>query len=193
MAAEAAGLGAILLAAGGSRRLGCSKQLIEIDGQPLVLRQARLLLDLEPALVVVVTGARGDEVRESLAGMAVKCVDNPDWARGMGTSLARGVRAMPERVRAALVLLCDQWKVGGRDIENLVNAWAEEPLAAVLADYGETTGPPAILPRAMFERLARLRGDTGARRILKSWKGKTVRLPMPGAAKDIDSPADLDR
>lgn len=191
MAADAAGLGAILLAAGGSRRLGRSKQMLEIEGEPLVLRQARLLLDLEPALVVVVTGAQGDEVSNLLAELPVKCIYNAEWARGMGASLACGVKAMPERVRAAIVLLCDQWKVRGQDIENLATAWAQEPLAAVIADYGEATGPPAILPRAMFERLSRLQGDTGARRVLKSWKGRIIRLPMSDAAVDIDSPGDL--
>lgn len=185
------GLGAVLLAAGGSRRLGRSKQLLEIEGEPLVVRQARLLLALEPACVVVVTGAGHAEVEALLAGMPLRCEHNADWERGMGTSLACGIRAMPERVRAALVLLADQSRLVAGDLDALVEAWAKDPQAAVTAAYQGTRGPPAILPRALFGRLARLRGDSGARNILKRWNGTVIPVPLARAAFDIDTAADL--
>lgn len=186
-----ANLGAILLAAGGSTRLGRPKQLLEIEGEPLVVRQAGLLLALRPACVVVVTGGRNEDVASLLGALPVRCEHNPEWQRGMGTSLARGVRAMPERVRAALVLLVDQWKLALPDLEILVETWATDPQAAVLAAYEGTRGPPAILPRALFERLSRLQGDSGARNILKRWKGTVKALPLARAAVDIDTAADL--
>lgn len=192
MAAEVTfGLGAILLAAGGSTRLGRPKQLLEVDGMPLVVRQSRLLLEVGPACLVVVTGKVEGEVESALAGLDLRCQVNPAWQAGMGTSLACGVSAMPERVRAALVLLCDQWKVTGDDLRRLVGTWAENPQAAVVADHGDATGPPAILPRGMFDRLSRLQGNTGARRVLKNWKGEIRPIPMPNAAFDIDAPGDL--
>lgn len=189
--ASRAQLGAILLAAGSSSRLGQPKQLIEIEGDPLVALQARRLMALQPACVVVVTGAEREQVAERLADLPVTLVHNPDWARGMGSSLACGIRAMPERVRAALVLLCDQWRVSGDDLQRLVDAWACDPLSAVVADHGDASGPPAILPRALFERLSRLRGDTGAKRILRRWNGTVEKLSLPRAAPDIDTAGDL--
>lgn len=191
MPPEATGLGAILLAAGSSSRLGRPKQLIEIDGQPLVVRQAKLLVDLGVARVVVVTGAEGEHIAELLASLPVKCVHNREWALGMGRSLACGVQAMPERVRAALVVLCDQWKLQPGDLERLIKAWNEQPQAAVVSAFDDTSGAPAILPRAMFDQLSRLQGDQGARRILKHWKGEKITVHIDGAGTDIDTIEDL--
>lgn len=186
-------LAAILLAAGGSTRLGQPKQGFEIDGEALVVRQARLLLSLRPATVIVVTGAEPSEVEPLLAELPLRIEHNPEWRKGMGSSLARGIRMMPERVRAALVLLCDQWKITSADLQVLARAWSEDPGAVVAASYSGTVGVPAILPRAMFERLARLRGDTGARRLIKGWHGQVRSIAMPRAAADIDTVSDLPR
>jgi molybdenum cofactor cytidylyltransferase len=191
MAPDASALGAILLAAGSSSRLGQSKQLVEIDGESLVMRQAKLLASLGVARVVVVTGAEASEFTEMLADLPVRCVHNPDWAKGMGSSLACGIKAMPERVRAALVLLCDQWRIQPADLQQLMAAWTGNPQAAVLSTFEDATGPPAILPRAMFERLSRLQGDTGARRILKRWKGDMLKVPVERAGTDLDLPQHL--
>lgn len=191
MAPDARAIGAILLAAGESKRLGQPKQFVEIDGEPLVLRQAQLLLELQPACVVVVTGGEHDRIESLVSGMPLKLVHNPEWLRGMGVSLACAVKAMPERVRAALVLLCDQWKVSGDDLARLVEAWEQQSGAAVVSGFEGTTGPPAILPRAMFERLSRLQGDSGAKRIIRNWKGDVVSVPMPAAAPDVDTPSDV--
>jgi CTP:molybdopterin cytidylyltransferase MocA len=188
---SAAALGAILLAAGESRRLRKSKQLLEFEGEPLVVRQAKLLAGLNAARVVVVCGAEADAIAPLLADFPVDTVHNPDWRSGMGSSLACGVRAMPERARAALVVLCDQWKLTEDDLRVLVGAWAPNPLAAVVAGYNGMSGPPAILPRAMFDRLARLEGDSGAQQILRKWKGEVVTVPLDGAAADIDEPSDV--
>ena len=188
-------IGAILLAAGASTRLGRSKQLLEVDGEPLVRGQARLLLSLQPAAVVVVTGACSDEVEAALQGLDVDQVFNPNWQDGMGSSLSCGIRAMPERVRGTLLLLCDQWKITGGDLHSLVDAWSKTPDAAVTAswqgDNGQLeTGPPVVFPRALFERLTRLSGDRGAQQLLKRYRPGVQRVELPRAAYDIDTPAD---
>lgn len=185
------GLGAILLAAGGSTRLGTSKQLLDIEGQPLVVRQSGLLVNAGFGHVVVVTGADRQQVEDLLADQPVTCVHNADWEEGMGRSLACGVKAMPERIRAALVLLCDQWKIGAAELSMLTGAWQGNPQAAIVSEFEDAAGPPAILPRAMFERLTRLQGDAGARKLLKRWKGEVVSVPVPEAAVDLDLPSDL--
>ncbi len=189
--ADASGVGAILLAAGESSRLGRSKQFIEVEGKPLVVRQAALLAGIGFARVVVVTGAECDRVADSLSALSVICEFNPGWEQGMGSSLASGVSAMPERVRAALVMLCDQWKIESADLQRLLSAWSQNPQAAVVSKFQDTAGPPAILPRAMFDRLSRLQGDTGARKILRRWKGDVVSVPTPHAATDLDLPRHL--
>jgi len=183
-------LGTILLAAGCSSRLGRPKQLLEMDGEVLVRRQARVLSSIGPACVVVVTGCEADGVAQALAGMPVQCAHNANWQGGMGSSLATGIRAMPERVRGALLLLCDQWQVDADDLRSLVDGWATQPQSAVLAQWGAASGPPVIFPRQMFARLSRLQGGRGARQVLKHFKGGLVKVDLPHAAFDLDTPAD---
>lgn len=193
-------LGAILLAAGSSSRLGQSKLLLQIDGQPLVRLQASKLMALNPACVVVVTGAEQAAVEHSLQGLALQCVHNHNWQKGMGSSLAFGIAAMPERVRGALLLLCDQWKITTEDLLALGEAWDRSPAVAVTAQWNEestgeprqtTFGPPVVFPRMMFPSLTKLRGDRGAQQILKRYKPGVQRIDLPNAGFDIDQPFDL--
>lgn len=193
-------LGAILLAAGSSSRLGQSKQLLQLNGQPLVRLQASKLLALNPACVIVVTGAERVAVEHALKGLALQCVYNPDWQQGMGSSLAFGIAAMPERVRGALLLLCDQWKITNEDLLALHHAWERSPATAVIAQWHEespekatqtTSGPPVVFPRALFSSLTKLRGDRGAQQILKRYKAGVQRLDVPNARFDIDQASDL--
>jgi molybdenum cofactor cytidylyltransferase len=193
-------LGAVLLAAGGSTRLGQPKQLLEIEGQVLVRRQAELLLEQDFACVVVVTGSVRHEVEQALQGLDLLFVHNENWEEGMGGSLARGIAAMPERVRGALLLLCDQWRISAADLLSLAQAWRKSPEKAVTAEWRAQrsawpaevpSGPPVIFPRALFARLAKLQGDRGAQSVLKHYAGGTTQILMPNAAFDIDLPSDL--
>jgi len=191
MAQTAESLGVILLAAGESSRLGQPKQLLSIDGQTLVWRQANLLLRLKPACVVIVTGAYENEVRQAVAGSSVTIAHNEDWQQGMGRSIACGIGAMPERVRGAMLLLCDQWRVDEDDLDRLLKAWKLNPQKAVAAQWDETSGPPVIFPRSDFIRLQKLQGERGARQVLKRSSSGVDYVPMAHAAIDIDVPSDL--
>jgi molybdenum cofactor cytidylyltransferase len=184
-------LGAVLLAAGSSSRLGRPKQLVSIDGQLLVRRQAQLLENLRVASTIVVTGAVESEVHQALDGIPVQFVHNPNWEMGMGNSLACGIRQLPEKVRGVLVLLCDQWQVDGDDLKSLIDVWSEQPLSAVAAQWNNIVGPPVIFPRSLFDRLSRLKGEQGARQVLRRGKTEIKKVQMEHASHDLDVPADL--
>jgi len=189
-------LGALLLAAGNSSRLGQSKQLLEIDGEPLVRRQARTLLALNPVCVIVLTGAEQKAVELALDGLPVHLVHNENWSQGMGSSLACGIRAMPERVRGALLLLCDQWKITTEDLLALTQAWEQSPASAVTAEWIDESaqnqfGPPVVFPRALFSSLIKLQGEHGAQKLIRRYKGGVQRVVLPHAAVDIDQKSDL--
>ena len=189
-------LGALLLAAGNSSRLGQSKQLLEIDGEPLVRRQASMLMALNPVCVIVVTGAEQSAIEQALDGLPVQRVHNNNWQQGMGSSLACGIAAMPERVRGALLLLCDQWKITTDDLLTLVQEWQRNPAVAVTAQWADefqqpAFGPPVVFPRALFSRLIKLQGERGAQQLLRRYKGGVQRVALPHAAFDIDQPGDI--
>jgi molybdenum cofactor cytidylyltransferase len=189
-------LAGLLLAAGGATRFGSPKVLANYRGEPLVRRAAQLLVPRCPAGVYVVVGASAAGVRGALAADlargAVTLVENPDWARGLSTSLVRGVAAMPAAADAVLILLCDQPAVTGDDLDALISAWQVEPALIAAAGFSDRLGPPVIIPRDFWPQLAALRGDQGARSLLE-WHAEHTTVAMPHAALDVDTPEDLAR
>jgi len=188
-------LAIVLLAAGGSRRLGQSKQLIPIDGEALVRRTARRLLSLQPTLLRVVTGCVGDEVSDRLSGLPLQIVHNPQWREGMGTSIAHGVKNLPPGIRGVLIMLCDQWRVDSADLNALLEVWITDISDIVSASWKEDKfnihGPPAIFRRSLFHELESLTGDQGAKRIIEKFSSKSAFVAMENAAFDLDEPGDL--
>jgi len=182
-------IAAILLAAGRSRRLGAPKQLLTVDGTPLVVRAVRQAMVHCDAGMVVVTGAGREQIIDVLAGLPIDIVENPDWAQGMGTSIRCGVAAAPAAAGGLLLLVCDQPAVGAAELAGLTDAWRAAPERIAAAGYAGTRGVPAIFPACYRGRLMALNGDCGARSIIAEADEVTV-VDMPAAAHDIDTPAD---
>ena len=183
--------GVVLLAAGGSRRLGQAKQLLELAGETLVHRASRLALATEPADAVLVLGAHADAVLAGVATLALRPVRCADWERGMGASLRAGVAALSSDCHGALVLLCDQPDLDAAHLHALVQAWRRDPLRAAASAYAGVLGVPALLPRAWFDALSRLDGDRGARDLLRQRSADVNAVACAPLARDIDTPSDL--
>ncbi len=181
----------VLLAAGASRRFGGPKQLARLGGESLLRRMARVALACGPAGCVVVLGARAPRLRRELAGLGVRVVVNLRWREGLSRSLAAGVAALPAEARGVLVLLADQVAFGPAELEVLFSCWRRVPRRIVATRVGDTLGPPAILPRSLFAAMRRLRGDRGARELLRDPRHHAIGLELPAADLDIDRPQDL--
>lgn len=180
---------AIVLAAGESRRLGRCKQLMEIDGVPLIRRAALNALATAPLQVLVVLGADPDPIRRALNGLAVECVDCAQWSEGMGASLRAGLARVRSEADAALLLLCDQPALDTAHLAALLARWRERPALAVASRYAGVRGVPALLPRPWFRSLAALRGDAGARDLLRT-RDDVIDVVNQALARDIDQPGD---
>lgn len=181
----------VLLAAGGSRRFGACKQLARMRGESLLHRAARVALGCRPAGCVVVLGAHAARLERELNDCPVRIVRNLRWRSGMAGSLRAGVAALPADAAAALVLLADQVAIGPADLALLIAAWQHEPRAIVTARTAEARCPPVILPRHLFPALRRLRGDVGARKLLRDPGRRVIEFLMPQAGQDVDLPKDL--
>lgn len=185
--------GLIVLAAGASRRLGTSKQLLQLRGETLVRRATRLGLETKPAAAVVVVGAGADSVYASVSDLGVRRVDCADWDLGMGASLRFGLVALPRECAGALIVLCDQPALDAPHLHELVTVWSTNPLSAAASAYAGRLGVPALLPRAWFAELIADAGDEGARKLLARRREEVTAISNEALAIDVDRSEDLGR
>lgn len=184
-------LAAIVLAAGASTRFGSAKQLVRVAGRPLLHTALAMAGEVAGTAVTVVLGARAAELAPLLRHSPASILINREWQEGMASSIRLGVSRLPVGCTAVLLMVVDQAAVTADDLKRLVSAWRRQPDYIAAARYGTTTGVPAIFPRSMFADLQALRGDVGARVLLQRNPDRVVRVPMPSAAVDIDTPEDL--
>jgi molybdenum cofactor cytidylyltransferase len=190
------GLAGIVLAAGGSSRLGQAKQLVVYQGETLVKRAVTAALSLCGAGVTVVTGCSAEAVTAVLQQSPVNIVYNPDWKDGIASSLRAAISEVNSEVRSndlegVLICLCDQPLITAEDLARLSNVWHTSPHEPAAASYANILGVPAIFPPAYFSALMELDGDAGARSVLVKAPDVSV-VDMPVAGFDIDTETDLE-
>ena len=186
-------IAAIVLAAGGSTRLGRPKQLLSQGGRPLVRRPVEAAIEAGCAPVVVVLGAHAGEVRKALAGLAVQLVLNSRWSEGMATSIRCGVEVVRRgaEIDAALLLTCDQLEITGELLGRMLAEFDGRPGRRVACEYAGTVGIPALFHRSLFAELMLLEGDRGARPLLELEPELLRRVSWPEGALDVDRPQDV--
>jgi molybdenum cofactor cytidylyltransferase len=190
-ARAAHGLYAIVLAAGPSTRFGSPKQLVRVGGRPLLHTLVTRAAEVTGNALVVVLGAGADRLAPLLKHSPGTLVINREWREGLASSIRAGVARLPPACTGALLVLADQAGVTADDLRRLAGTWRKQPQYMAAALYAGTVGAPAIFPRAVFPELAALRGDAGARAVLRRGADTLVRVPMPSAALDVDTPEDL--
>jgi molybdenum cofactor cytidylyltransferase len=183
----------IVLAAGASSRFGSPKQLAQVNGRPLLQLAVARAVEVAGQSVTVVLGAHAAQLAPLLRHTGASMVINRDWAEGMGSSVRAGIARVPAAADAVLLMLADQPAVTADDLRRLLSAWRRQPQCMVAAQYSGTAGVPAIFPREDFAALGMLRGDAGARSLLKSAAERLIRVPLHSAAIDVDTPEDLQK
>jgi len=183
----------VILAAGASTRMGRAKQLLLLDGLPLVQRilQSGRKAGFDPLFVV--TGARRQEVEAALREEKVQLVHNPAWESGMGSSVAAGLDAALQRfpeLGAIGFALTDQPYVDEQLLQQMKQRLLQSDAPGIAAQYEGTLGAPAIFRRALFADLQQLRGAKGAKPLLLKHQRRLLAHPCPAAAIDLDWPAD---
>lgn len=185
--------GVVILAAGASTRMGEPKQLLPLDGQPLLLRAVDAALASAGWPVVVVLGAHAGKIRPLLARRSVLVAENPAWAEGMASSLRAGVETLRQFSRSldgALIALCDQPAFSAGTIAQLVATQRVTSCGIVAACYAGHAGAPALFRREHFPALAALTGEEGARTLLHALVDRVATVDLPELAVDLDTPAD---
>jgi CTP:molybdopterin cytidylyltransferase MocA len=185
--------GLIILAAGSSSRMGHPKQLLPLEGRPLLLRAVDAALASSAWPVVVVLGAEAEKIRPLLTRLPVLVAENPAWAEGMASSVRAGIALLQQFSRSldgALVTLCDQPAFSAEVIARLIARQRETSRSIVAAHYQGRNAAPALFLREHFPALAALTGEEGARTLLNARPELVAAENLPELAVDLDTPAD---
>lgn len=185
-----------VLAAGAGRRFGAAKQLAILDGRPLLewaLDAACAARGLDEVAVVV--GARADEVRRGVRFGRARVIECGEWAEGLAASLRCAVEDAGAAADWLVVTLGDEPRMTAAAIDGVVAAALAAPadVAAVRGRWGARPGHPVALRRTLFGAVGELRGDAGARALLRDQVVLEVECGAAGDAVDVDTPEDLRR
>jgi molybdenum cofactor cytidylyltransferase len=188
-------VGALVLAAGRSTRMGANKLIATLDDAPVVRHAVATALDAGLKPVKVVTGHAAEAVHAALDGLDVAFVHNPAHASGMASSLQAGLDALPDGAQAVVVMLGDMPRVGPATLSALVAAHAANPTAlAIVPTVEGRRANPVLLGRGLFSAVHGLTGDVGARKLIETLGAGVVEVEVgdQGALIDVDTPEALE-
>jgi len=187
-------VGAVILAAGSSSRMGSPKQILHFEGSSLLRRATFAALGAKCRPVVVVTGAHAELCRRELDGLDVREAFNVSWETGMASSVRTGIECLVNidaDIGGAVLLLCDQPHVTSDLISTLVATHHATGSPIIASAYAGSFGVPALFSRTLFKELAQLEGASGAKEIIKRHASDAHFLPFPECETDVDTPNDF--
>jgi molybdenum cofactor cytidylyltransferase len=188
-------VGAIILAAGLSSRMGRNKLLETLGGKPLVRHVAEAVTASAASTVRVVIGNNADHVEAALGDLPITFVHNSDYSKGLSTSLKQGLSMLPDDCDAALILLGDMPMVGPALIDKLIAAFdPAEERAICVATRGGRRGNPVLWARRFFPEMMAIEGDVGARHLMGAYPELVCEVEADDDAPltDIDTPEALE-
>lgn len=189
-------VGAVVLAAGGSTRLGRPKQLLPFRGETLLYRTVDGAVAAGCAPVVAVVGAESESIELDLGGTTAQLVRNLEWPKGIGTSIRAGIREalkLDSEMSAIVLLVCDQPFVSAQTITALRAKHTETRRPIVASRYAGTLGVPALFDRSCFDALLALPDRCGAKSLILSRRDQVAEYAFPEGVIDIDTATDYEK
>jgi molybdenum cofactor cytidylyltransferase len=187
--------GFIILAAGGSSRFGNIKQLLPFHGKTLLQHVIDEATEAGAQPIIVITGANAKEVTASIADSKVRILINENWQEGMASGIVAGVHdivSLNEGIKKIIVAVCDQPFVTSALFEQLDQMQNKTGKAIVACSYADTIGTPALFATKYFDQLLGLKGDEGAKKILKRYSEDVATVDFPKGEIDIDTQRDYE-
>jgi len=179
----------LILAAGAGQRFGSSKQIADLNNKPLIRHIVDEANRVFQDSVFCMVGSNADAVKAVIADTC-QIVENKDWQKGMGSTIAHGIRhlILHYNFDAVLVVLGDQYLLTKDDLIKYIDEYKSQSIIAT--NHLGKAGVPALFPKQYFDDLSKLKGEGGARLLLKA-NPHTIMLNVPNARYDIDTPEDL--
>ena len=187
---------AVVLAAGGSARFRKPKQFVLFQGEAFINRIVAAAIEAGCAPVVVVAGEDSAQITSELTRFTVTIAMNPDWQRGLGSSIVVGIRHamnLAPDLDAAVLLTCDQPFVNVAVLAQLMQLGLTTGKPIVASAYADTLGIPAFFDRSCFPDLLGLKEDRGAKKIILARLQDVASFDFPAGEIDIDTAADYEK
>ncbi|MFU8773984.1 MAG: selenium cofactor biosynthesis protein YqeC, partial [Anaerolineales bacterium] len=160
----------IILAAGGSQRMGKPKQLLNWRGQSLIRHVVTNALQANFSPLIVILGAYLEQIKNEIEDLPVRVVNNENWQQGQSTSLHVGIDALPKRVGSAVFILADQPMIAPSLLRSLVDMHAKTLAPFVAPIFFEKRGNPVLFDRDAFSDLKKIHGDIGGRALFDRYQ-----------------------
>jgi molybdenum cofactor cytidylyltransferase len=188
-------IGAVILAAGSSSRMGEAKQLLRLGATTLLDQVTENVRGSRVDEIVLVLGHEAETIKQTISTKKLKIVVNESYRQGMGTSLRAGLSALPSEVDAALIVLADQPFVRSETFNQIIDHYQQSNAQIVIPTYNGFRGNPVLLDRSVFSEVMALQGDIGCRAIFGSHLEGIVKVPVEdiGILLDLDSKDDVAR
>jgi molybdenum cofactor cytidylyltransferase len=188
-------IGAVILAAGMSSRMGEAKQLLRLREHTLLDQVVDNVRGSRVDEIVVVLGHAAETIKAKVPNQGLKFVINEAYRQGMGTSLRTGLSALPDGVDAALIVLADQPFVRSATLDLLIGQYQQSGAQIVIPIYKGFRGNPVLLDRSVFPEVMALSGDIGCRAIFGDHLEGILKVPVDdiGILLDLDSKEDFER
>jgi len=190
----------LVLAGGQSKRLGQPKQLVLFEGESLIAKQCKLALSVTEH-VYCVLGYQSKLMAKPIAKFPVNIIENEQWPLGMGSSISAGFLALEKHYDGVIILLVDQWCVNKADLNQLISAFKRNSSSIIQSEFNKDVaiqkmndkqgGPPIIFPKRLFAQLSELSGEKGAKPIVQKYASSTIKVWLPNAGTDLDTPEQL--
>lgn len=186
-------IGAVILAAGSSSRLGSPKQILQFQGKTLLENAIEAALNAHCFPVVVVLGAFEEKVSKVIELNNVEVVYNKEWEKGIGTSISAGVKFLTATcdTDALIITVCDQPYLSTEVLNQLTRTFATKKADIIASTYQGTVGVPALFSSKTYQALLNLEGNEGAKKLILSSRFQLKSIDFPAGSVDIDTPQDF--
>ncbi|NLC76659.1 MAG: molybdenum cofactor cytidylyltransferase [Clostridia bacterium] len=180
----------VILAAGQASRMGSLKQLMPWGNKTILGRTVEIFQQAGAEPIFVIVGNQASEIKKKLGDLDVIWVHNPDFEQGMSSSIHAGIRALSQETEAVLLALGDLPLLSADTVNKMVNTFRQGRHRILVPCYQGKTGHPVIFAKELFPKLLELRGDQGARRLIRENEEQVCYLEVddPGICLDIDDP-----
>ncbi len=187
------GISIILLAAGSSSRMGQSKQLLEVNGVPLLVHSVRAALGSGTKSVNVILGANKLAHKEVIRNLPVNVISNHYWKSGMGSSIKAGLNYVIRKysdTEAVILMVCDQPAISSSHLKNLINKYISTGSHIVASSYSGTAGVPALFSRTFFSNILMLKDEQGAKKLIEQFPEQVHKVEFLKGNIDLDTSED---